>query len=88
MKKSRKLLDKLAGILSAERQAQQAKYASLKKVLKALRAEKTRLKEQLALATDEESRQEIESRLKVVSMQRKKGLGVLKDLKKERKQQN
>jgi hypothetical protein len=87
VKKTRKLLDKLADILSAERQAQQAKYTSLKKVLKSLRAEKTRLKEQLALATDEESRQEIESRLKVVSMQRKKGLGVLKELKKERKQQ-
>ena len=83
--KVKKLLDKLKDILSAERHAQLAKYASLKKVLKALRVEKTRLKKELAEASDEIEQQEITTRLKVISVQRKKGLTVLKELKKERK---
>jgi predicted negative regulator of RcsB-dependent stress response len=83
--KAKKLLDKLKDILSAERYAQLAKYSSLKKVLKALRVEKTRLKKELAEASDENEQQEIAIRLKVISVQRKKGLMVLKELKKERK---
>lgn len=82
--KTAELLNKLRDILSAERKAQIKKYDSLKKVLKSLRFEKRRLKEELATARDEEERQEIESRLTVVSKQRKKGLKVLKELKKER----
>lgn len=82
--KTAELLNKLRDILSAERKAQIKKYDSLKKVLKSLRVEKRRLKEELAAARDEEERQEIESRLAVVSKQRKKGLKVLKELKKER----
>lgn len=79
------LLDKLAGILSDERKAQIKKYKSLKKILKALRNEKAILGETLAQTSDEDTRHEIESRLKVISAQRKKGLEVLKELKKERK---
>jgi len=81
----KKLLDKLKDILSAERHAQLAKYSSLKKVLKALRVEKSRLKKELAESSNETERQEIATRLKVISVQRKKGLTVLKELKKERK---
>jgi len=81
----KKLLDKLKDILSAERHAQLEKYASLKKVLKALRVEKTRLKKDLAESSDENERRELATRLKVISAQRKKGLTVLKELKKERK---
>ena len=83
----KQLLDKLSGILDEERQAQLEKYKSLKKVLKALRAEKINLEDSLEKADDEEARHNIESRLKVVSAQRKKGLTLLKDLKKERKGQ-
>jgi len=67
----KKLLDKLKDILSAERHAQLEKYSSLKKVLKALRVEKTRLKKELAESSDENERQEIATRLKVISAQRK-----------------
>jgi len=81
--KTRKLLDKLAAILNTERHVQMTKYASLKKILKSLRAEKARLEHELAGANDEETRHEIESRLKVVSAQRKKGVKVLKELKRE-----
>ena len=83
--KKRKLLDKLKDILSADRQAQLKKYESLEKVLKSLRAEKKALEQKLPNTTDEEKRQEIASSLKVISMQRKKGLGLLKELKEERK---
>ena len=83
----KQLLDKLSGILDEERQAQLEKYKSLKKVLKALRVEKINLEDSLEKAEDEEARHNIESRLKVVSAQRKKGLKLLKDLKKERKGQ-
>ena len=81
----KKLLDKLKDILSAERHAQLEKYSSLKKVLKALRVEKSRLKKELAESSDENERQDLATRLKVISAQRKKGLTVLKELKKERK---
>ena len=81
----KKLLDKLKDILSAERHAQLEKYSSLKKVLKALRVEKYRLKKELAESSDVNERQELATRLKVISAQRKKGLTVLKELKKDRK---
>ena len=83
--KIQKLLNKLKDILNADRQAQLEKYKSLKKVLKSLRTEKEGLEERLSDTTDEEQRQELSSRLKVISMQRKKGLRLLKELKEERK---
>lgn len=83
--KIQKLLNKLKDILNADRQAQLEKYKSLKKVLKSLRTEKKGLEKRLSETTDEEQRQELSSRLKVISMQRKKGLRLLKELKEERK---
>jgi len=83
--KIKRLLDKLAEILNDERHAQIEKYKSLKKVLKALRNEKKILEETLTQTQDMEFQHEIESRLKIISAQRTKGLNVLKDLKKEKK---
>ncbi len=83
--KIKRLLDKLSGILNDKRKAQIKKYKSLKKVLKALRNEKTILQETLARTNDKELQHEIKSRLQIISAQRKKGLKVLKELKKERK---
>ena len=82
--KTEKMLAKLKDILSAERSAQLERYASLKRVLKALRDEKKKFEKELENETDEEAQHEIASRLKVISKQRKKGLKVLKELKKER----
>ena len=82
--KAEKMLEKLKDILSAERYKQLEKYQSLKKVLKALRVEKRRYKEELSNEADEAARHELASRLKVISQQRKKGLQVLKELKEER----
>lgn len=83
--KNQKLLNKLKNILNADRQVQLEKYKSLKKVLKSLRTEKKGLENRLSDTTDEEQRQELSSRLKVISMQRKKGIRLLKELKEERK---
>ena len=82
--KYQKLLNKLKDILSAERQAQMEKYSSLKKVLKSLRSEQKKLEEEITADIDDETRHEITSKLKVISKQRKKGLEVLQELKKER----
>ena len=82
--KYQKLLNKLKDILSAKRQAQLEKYSSLKKVLKSLRSEQKKLEEEIAADIDDETRHEIASKLKVISKQRKKGLKVLQELKKER----
>jgi hypothetical protein len=82
--KAEKMLAKLKDSLSAERHAQLEKYASLKKVLKALRDEKKKFEKQLESETDEATQHELASRLKVISKQRKKGLKVLQELKKER----
>jgi len=82
--KYQKLLKKLKGILSAERHAQMEKYSSLKKVLKSLRAEKKKLENEIDEDIDDETRNEITSKLKVISKQRKKGLKVLQELKEER----
>lgn len=79
-----KLIDKLKDILSEERKAQLAKYSSLKKVLKSLKHEKNRLKDELENTRDEAYRRELESQLEIIKAQRKKGLKVLKKLKKER----
>jgi hypothetical protein len=83
--KIQKLLDKLKDILSADRQAQLEKYKSLKKVLKLLRIEKKGLEKELSDTIDAEKQQEISSRLKVISVQRKKGLKLLKELREDRK---
>jgi hypothetical protein len=80
-----KLLDKLKDILRADRKAQLKKYKSLKKVLKSLRAEKKGLEKDRSATDDAERQQEISARLKVISMQRKKGLKLLKELKEERR---
>ena len=85
--KIKKLLDKLKNILNSEREAQLEKYKSLKKVLKALRFEKKQLEAEMAETDDTQRQEEIASRLKVIRVQRKKGLRLLEDLKKIRKAQ-
>jgi len=86
--KIQELLDKLKDILSADRQVQLQKYKSLKKVLKSLRAEKKGLEKNLSATDDLEKQQELSSRLKLISMQRKKGLKLLRELKDERRRAN
>lgn len=81
MKATKKLLKKLTKILDADDKKQQEKSRSLKKVLKSLRMEKKRLEAELELIEDPQEREEVSNRLKVISVQRKKGLKLLKELK-------
>jgi hypothetical protein len=83
--KAGKLLDRLKDILSNERQAQLAKYKSLKKVLKSLRLEKVKLKKELENPMSDENRKKTASKLKIISVQLNKGLKVLKELNDERR---
>ena len=85
MKVTKKLLRKLNRILSAEQKVQFEKHSSLKKVLKSLRTEKKRLASELETTTDEQEREAIATRLEVISVQRQKGLELLKELKNQRK---
>ena len=85
--KIKKLLDILKNILNSEHEAQLEKYKSLKKVLKALWFEKTQLEAEMAETDDMQRQEEITSQLKVIHVQRKKGLRLLEDLKKVRKVQ-
>lgn len=80
----KELLDKLAHILNEEHHEQLQKYKSLKKVLTSLKLEKEVLEEQLLNAKDMEEKQDIESRLKIIVAQRKKGRKAFKVLKKAR----
>ena len=82
--KYQKLQNKLKDILSAKRKAQLKRYSSLKKVLRSLHKEKKKIEVALAQNIDDETRREMNSKLKVITKQRKKGLTVLKELKEER----
>lgn len=80
----KRLLSKLSALLSEDRHVQAEKYKSLKKILKALKIEKDDLEENLSETGDSEARDEIETRLKIISAQRKKGIELLKALNKYR----
>ena len=83
--KAKQLLDKLSRILNEDHHAQLEKYKSLKKVLKSLQLEQSELEKQLTETQDIDAKEDIESRLKIIVAQRKKGRKVLKHLKKARK---
>lgn len=78
-----KLLDKLGGLLSADRRLQQEKRDKLKRLLKELKVRQKELKksiEEEEFASDEE-RVRLTLQLQVVREQRKKGLALYKELK-------
>ncbi len=78
-----KLLDKLGGLLSADRRLQREKRDKLKRLLKELKVRQKELKksiEEEEFASDEE-RVRLTLQLQVVREQRKKGLALYKELK-------
>ncbi len=78
--KTKRLLEKLALYLNADRRALLAERDSLKKVLKKLKKKERRLKEKLAAETDAERIRKIERNLKIIYVQRQKGVKLLRDL--------
>ena len=82
--KASKLLEKLKDYLSAERRAQLAKYDSIKRVLKKLKKKENALKAKLKNEHDEKAHKRLKKEMDVLSVQRKKGVSTLKELKKAR----
>ena len=80
-----KLLKKLKDFLGAERQAQVAKYDSIKLVLKKLKKKQNMLKDMLKKEHDAAVRKGLKKEMDVLSAQRKKGMKILKELKQARK---
>ena len=78
--KTRKLLSKLTEFISAERRAQVQHIKSIKGVLKELKSKERKFQEKLEHEKDPEQREEIESKLRVIHAQRKKGIAILREL--------
>ncbi len=72
--KTRKLLERLADFLDADKAAQQAEIKSIRKVLKKLKEKERNLREKLNEETDPDQLGAIAAKLDVVHAQRRKGL--------------
>jgi hypothetical protein len=79
--KTRKLLSKLTEFISADHRAQIKHINSVKDVLEELKNKERKLKEKLKDEKNPEKREEIESKLRVIHAQRKKGITILKEFK-------
>lgn len=82
--KLRKLLDKLSYCLQTDQREQLKQYKSLKDVLKKLKKKRDVLREELSAVADSDERERIQRKLDVITVQRQKGLALLKELKKPR----
>jgi len=78
--KLNKLLKKLDVFLHADKQQQSDEDEALAKVLKKLKKKEMKLQEAIDLETDEGERKFIEQELKIVHSQRKKGIGLLSEM--------
>ncbi len=78
--KTKKLLQKIKALLSADQRAQLAKYDSLQEVLGKLKAKEVAFREKLDEEDDEERRREILRKLEVIEAQRKKGEVLKKEI--------
>ncbi|MCK4674445.1 MAG: hypothetical protein KAT61_00910 [Gammaproteobacteria bacterium] len=83
-----KLLDKLTNLLDAKRHKQKKKHGDLKKLLKKLKKRQEKHKKLLAAKNDPEGRKRIERTLKVIYIQRKKGIKLYKDITNDLKGEN
>ncbi|MCW8826319.1 MAG: hypothetical protein OQK78_07830 [Gammaproteobacteria bacterium] len=79
--KSNELLDVLKKYLGIERRAQIAKYDSIKKILKKLKKKENALKDKLKKEDDEKRLKRLQKEMNILSVQRKKGVKMLKELK-------
>jgi len=75
-----KLLKKLSDLLDADRRKQEKKRQNLKKLLKKLKKRQQKYKELLEVEQDPEERKRIERTLKVIYIQRKKGIRLYKEI--------
>lgn len=78
--KTRKLLKILTQFISADRRAQMKNIKSIQHVLKELKKKENRFKDKLAKEKNQKEYEEIETKLRVIYAQRKKGVTLLKEL--------
>jgi len=79
----KKLLKKLKSYLNAEAEQLQHEDEGLSKVLKKLKKKEGHLKELIAAEKDAEEREILEQELNIVHSQRKKGIGLLSEIRKK-----
>ena len=83
--KASKLLEQLKDYLDSERRAQIAKSDSIKVVLKKLKKKANSLKARLNEEADDAVREQLKREIEVITAQRKKGISLLKEIKKAQK---
>lgn len=76
-----KLLDKLTNLLDSKRHKQKEKHKNLKKLLKKLKKRQDKYKDILKTKQDPDECKRIERILKVIYIQRQKGIKLYKDIK-------
>jgi hypothetical protein len=78
--KTKKLVRKIKVLLGSGRRAQLAKRSSLEKVMRKLETKELALRRKLNGKADKEQRREIQQKLEVIEVQRKKGQKLMKEL--------
>jgi hypothetical protein len=78
--KLKRLLSKVEEFLSAKERKRRADKSDMRDVLEKLKKKERKLKAQVAESHDDEERARLQSRLKVVHAQRRKGIAALKAL--------
>jgi hypothetical protein len=81
--KLKKLLKKLNSYFDQSAEQKLQADEGLSKVLKKLKRKELKLQEEIKLAIDEEEREMLEQELKIVHSQRKKGIALLSEARKE-----
>jgi len=79
----KKLLKKLGEFFSMDQRARERRKEELRDILARLKGKECELRERLELETDPQRRKALESKIHVVHQQRKKGVGMLKELRDE-----
>jgi hypothetical protein len=78
--KTKKLVRKIKVLLGSGRRAQLAKRSSLEKVMRKLETKELALRRKLDGKADKEHRRQIQRKLEVIEVQRKKGQKLMKEL--------
>ena len=77
---TKKLIDKMRGLLKLDREHQKKKRDKVRSLLKKLKKRQKELQERLKKEKDSEQKKRIQQNLKVVYTQRKKGIKLCKSL--------
>jgi len=83
MMKTPKLIKKAKEYLDADKSKQRKEQKCIKELLKKLKKKEHHLKDKLEKENDPEKRQQMSKDLHVIFAQRKKGVAILKELKKK-----